>query len=75
MRSFGKEHAAALAGNYRQSAQQWLGTSWQGDALQVCTQCTCISPQLGMSSLICTRLIIHSSRCAAKMQHSATDYA
>ena len=35
---FAKEHKAAVGGDYRQSAQQWLGTSWQGDALQVSTQ-------------------------------------
>ena len=35
MPRFAKEHAAAVAGDYRQSAQQWLGSSWQGDALQV----------------------------------------
>ena len=35
VRRFAKEHTAAVAGDYRQSAQQWLGSSWQGDALQV----------------------------------------
>jgi len=37
VRSFAKEHKSAVGGDYRQSAQQWLGTSWQGDALQVST--------------------------------------
>lgn len=30
-----EEHAAVQAGMYRQSPQDWLASSWQGDALQV----------------------------------------
>ena len=32
---FTEEYEAALAGAYKLSASEWLGSSWQGDALQV----------------------------------------
>ena len=31
------EHARFEAGEYGQTLQEWLHSSWQGDALQVCT--------------------------------------
>ena len=32
---FQREHAAAEAGEYAESVEAWLATSWQGDALHV----------------------------------------
>ena len=31
-----QEFAAFQSGKYKESAQNWLQSSWQGDALQVC---------------------------------------
>ena len=35
-RQYEEEFEAFQSGKYKESAQNWLQSSWQGDALQVC---------------------------------------
>ena len=37
-----QEFEAFQSGKYKESAQNWLQSSWQGDALQVCFPHSCI---------------------------------
>lgn len=45
---FETELAASRAGDYNVSAAQWLGSTWQGDALQVRPSCILGSAWLAM---------------------------
>ena len=45
-KQYEQEFEAFQSGKYKESAQNWLQSSWQGDALQACHTCTHASFQL-----------------------------
>lgn len=56
---FETEYAASRAGDYNVSAAQWLGSTWQGDALQV----SLASPLQTLSGKIASRFVCRLRWC------------
>ncbi len=55
-----QEFEAFQSGKYKESAQNWLHSSWQGDALQVQKACSIF---VMYHSLVCHRAVPFSKVC------------